>query len=147
MAKKKTSRGRSAPVPARPTRKGGLESASYPELQAEVRRRERALTSLQRKRKRLLTELAQVDRAIDGLGPLTGARSAHKRPRNPEVLVEVLKRVLERKTLSVSDAAGAAQRAGYRTTSVNFRTIVNQTLIGNRKTFKKVSRGMYTVRK
>ncbi len=62
-------------------------------------------------------------------------------------LVDALKKVLARKTLSVGEAATAVQRIGYRTKSANFRTIVNQALISNRAAFKKVSRGQYTVKK
>jgi hypothetical protein len=53
--------------------------------------------------------------------------------------------VLKGKTMSVTDLAEAVQRAGYQTTSKTFRTIVNQALIKHSDTFKKISRGMYTV--
>ena len=39
--------------------------------------------------------------------------------------------------------AEAVQKAGYQTTSPNFRTIVNQTLL-KKKHFKRVERGQYT---
>ena len=42
-------------------------------------------------------------------------------------------------------AVDAVQRNGYRTTSPNFRTIVNQTLIKHTDRFKRVSRGQYAV--
>jgi hypothetical protein len=44
----------------------------------------------------------------------------------------------------VTQVAAAVQKAGYKTFAANFRTIVNQTLIKNRKIFKKISRGQYT---
>ena len=132
-----------------------LQTASFNELQAEIRRRERhrarRLTALTARRQRLLAQLKDVDAQIAELGGSASPRNVvsrgQNRPRNPVVLVDALKRVLDHKTLSVSDTAAAVQRAGYRTTSDNFRTIVNQTLLGNRKTFKKISRGIYTARK
>ena len=60
-------------------------------------------------------------------------------------LVEALEKLLKSRTLSVTDAAREVQNAGYKTSSANFRTIVNQTLIKSDK-FRKVSRGKYTAR-
>ncbi len=63
-------------------------------------------------------------------------------------LPEALHQVLKGKTLSVGEAVEAVQRAGYKTSSNNFRTIVNQQLIAakNKKLFKKVARGQYTAK-
>lgn len=58
-------------------------------------------------------------------------------------LVEALVKVLTGRTMSVTEVTQAVQDAGYQTSSANFRTIVNQTLIKS-KAFKKVSRGKYT---
>ena len=58
-------------------------------------------------------------------------------------LVEALSATLQGKTMSVTDAAEAVQRAGYQTTSPNFRTMVNAALL-NKKKFKRVQRGQYT---
>jgi hypothetical protein len=68
---------------------------------------------------------------------------ARTRARNPNNLVESLAAVLRGKTLSVTDAAEAVQRAGYQTTSPNFRTMVNAALL-KKKFFKRVERGQYT---
>ncbi len=59
-------------------------------------------------------------------------------------LVEALQKLLKGRTLSVTDMTQKVQDSGYKTSAANFRTIVNQTLIKNAKTFKKISRGMYT---
>ena len=61
-------------------------------------------------------------------------------------LVDSLAKVLKSKTLSVTEATEAVQKAGYLTTAANFRTIVNQALIRETKVFKKVSRGQYTAK-
>ncbi len=127
-------------------RAGALKAASVPELQAELQRRSRRLGELKRTRERLVRELARVDRQIAEYGP-AGESLRRKRPKNPVVLVDALKRALDNRTLSVTEAAEAVQQAGYKTTSPNFRTIVNQALIGNKKSFKKISRGKYTLRK
>ena len=160
--KKKGTRGRKNTPKKTPRKKTGskrsgraLQTASFNQLQAEIRRRERQrarrLTAFTDRRKRLLAQLKDLDAQIAALGGSASPRNVvshgQNRLRNPVVLVDALKRVLDHKTLSVSDAAGAVRRGGYRTTSDNFRTIVNQTLLGNRKTFKKVSRGMYTAKK
>ncbi len=61
---------------------------------------------------------------------------------------------LKGKTLSVTELAEAVQKEHpgklmayncYKTTSPNFRTIVNQALLKDDR-FKRVSRGMYTVK-
>lgn len=71
-------------------------------------------------------------------------RKRGPRPRNKENLVGALQKVLKGKTMSVSEVAVAVKKAGYKTKSANFRIIVNQALISNRKLFKKVARGQYT---
>jgi hypothetical protein len=60
-------------------------------------------------------------------------------------LIEALGKVLDGKTMSVTEVSEAVQKAGYKTTSPSFRTIVNQTLINSGK-FKRVERGKYTAK-
>jgi hypothetical protein len=79
-----------------------------------------------------------------GVAPRHG-RTGGRGP-NAASLVESLQAVLVGKTLGVSEAADAVQRAGYKTTSPNFRTIVNQALLANKAKFKKVARGQYTAK-
>lgn len=74
--------------------------------------------------------------------PLAAPR---RRPRNELTLVEALVKALKGKTLGVAEIVDEVQKIGYRTTSPNFRTIVNQTLINN-PAFKRVSRGKYAVK-
>lgn len=132
-------------------RRGGLTKLSISELRAEIRRRQSGLGRLQRTREKLLTKLASVEREIaerDGdLGGIAGRGrgGGRKRPRNETNLIEALRKVLSGKTMSVTEVAGAVQKAGYRTTSPNFRTIVNQTLL-KKQYFKRVGRGKYTAK-
>lgn len=77
----------------------------------------------------------------------TKPRGSRKRHRNDTNLVEALRAVLTGTTMGVSEVAEAVQVAGYKTTSPNFRTIVNQTLIKHTDVFSKKGRGQYTAKK
>jgi hypothetical protein len=48
--------------------------------------------------------------------------------------------------MGVSEMAEAAKKAGHKSKSKNFRTIVSLALLNNRKMFKRVSRGQYTAK-
>jgi hypothetical protein len=170
MAKKK--RRKKAGRPRGSGSKQGLSSASMADLQAELERREADLAELIDRREELHAELNSVENDIAALGgsptrrgpgrprgtgrrgpgrpagvrKKTTRRSTGKRPRNKTNLVDALKGVLAGTTMSVTDVAEAVQKAGYRTSSDNFRTIVNQTLLANPKAFKKVARGQYTAK-
>lgn len=122
---------------------GGLTGLSVAELQAELSRRQKGASALNRRRERLLAKLAAVEAQIDAMGGAIGG--ARRRPRNEMSLVEALAKALNGKTMSVTDVAQAVQRQGYRTSSPSFRTIVNQTLINSGK-FKRVGRGQYTLK-
>ncbi len=119
-----------------------LGEMSIDELQSEIRKRERRRKSLERKRERLQSQIIEVERELaEAGGPLTGGR---KRPRNDQNLGDALADLLATQTLNVTSIAEEVQKAGYRTTSPNFRTIVNQTLIKDPR-FTRVGRGLYTV--
>lgn len=66
-----------------------------------------------------------------------------KRAKNAQSLEVALAKVLKGKTMGVSEVADAVQKAGYKTTSPNFRTIVNQCLLRS-DLIKKKGRGAYT---
>ena len=128
----------------------GLAGVSLQVLESELRRRGRTVRTLERKRDRHLALADRFEAQIRALGGGGGGGGGGRggrgsRPRNDMNLVEALSKVLNGKTMSVTDVAEAVQRAGYRTSSDNFRTIVNQTLIKSDK-FKKVSRGQYTAK-
>ena len=48
--------------------------------------------------------------------------------------------------MGVAEMAEAVQKAGYATKSPNFRTIVNAAVLREKKLFRRVGRGQYTVR-
>jgi hypothetical protein len=81
-------------------------------------------------------------------GPGRPKGSGGKRSKNAKSLVEVIKEVLGRhgNPMQVGDILSGVKGAGYKSSSANFRGILNQTLI-KEKAFKNVGRGTYTLRK
>lgn len=122
-----------------------LSGLSIGQLQHEVRRRERRLHSLHKKRESLAEQIQEIESQILTEGGDLAGLTGRTRPRNEQKLAEALASLLANKTLSVTEAAEQVQSAGYRTTSPNFRTIVNQTLLKDPR-FKRVSRGRYTAK-
>lgn len=131
-------------------RTSALGRLSVAEINRELVRRQRTVAALERRREKLLKRVAEIDAEIvanggSSRGGWTRGMGGRKRPKNTMQLLDALKEVLNGKTMSVTDAAEAVQKAGYQTSSANFRTIVNQTLINNiKKHFKRTGRGMYT---
>lgn len=126
-----------------------LDEIPITEIQAELRRRQKDVTGLQKKRDRLAAQLAELDMQLaelgyaqEGMQGIMGV-PGRRRPRNEMPLTDALVDLLKDKTLSVTEAAIEVQRAGYKTTSPNFRTIVNQTLLRDKR-IKRVGRGLYT---
>ncbi|MEM9373213.1 MAG: hypothetical protein AAGA55_06175 [Planctomycetota bacterium] len=149
MAKrgKKTSKRSSKKKAVRKTRSktGGpksLAGLSVSELQAELRRRQRGVARLERRRDKLMSELAEVNAQISDLGGASGL-TASGRARNAMTLPDALAEVLSGVEMSVTEASEAVRAAGYQSSAANFRTMVNQALLRDER-FSKVSRGRYT---
>jgi hypothetical protein len=108
------------------------------------------LAKLQKQRAKLAVELKALDRSIVRIGGsvVTRGRGAG-RARNEQSLVEALTAVLKDsgKPLSVGDIMAGVEATGYHSSSDNFRGIINQTLIKERKLFSAVSRGVYQMKK
>lgn len=130
-----------AAVPSRRS----LTRMSLTDIRRELARRQRYVATLERRKERLLQRVASLDQQIRANGGANGALRMGKRTRahNDVSLIDALAETLKGKTLSVTAAAEAVQKDGYRTTSPNFRTMVNAALLNKRK-FKRVSRGQYT---
>jgi uncharacterized protein (UPF0335 family) len=143
-SKKKVKRSASAPKP-----QGSLTSVDTATLAAELRRRQGAVGRLERRRERLLEQLQGVEAELREAGAdvaaVGGLAPGRKRHQNEAKLEDALRELLTGQVMTVTDAAQAVQDAGYRTTSPNFRTIVNQTLIRGGR-FKRVARGQYTAK-
>lgn len=131
-------------------RTASIGKMSVAALQAEIARRQRAVSGLVRERNKLVGKLNRIDAAIRAAGGSTGGGrvasiSGRRRAKNKMSLAEALHALLKGKTMSVTEAAEKVQEAGYKTTSPkNFRTMVNQTLINHNTMFKRVGRGQYT---
>ena len=158
MARKKSASRSKAPRRAskkRATKKAasgtkGLRSVTIDELTTELRRRQKDLDKLVEKRDRLAAQLAELDREIATVGGAGGfgitARGViRRRPRNTTNLADALVAELKGKTMGVSEVADAVLASGYRTSAANFRTIVNQTLLRDKR-IKKIARGQYTAK-
>ncbi len=104
---------------------------------------------LLKERNRIQAQLEKLDRQIASLDGAGGSVSSSGRARNAMSLVATLESVLEKnpKGMAVSDILAAVQAAGYKSSSPNFRGIINQTLIKERKKFASVSRGVYALKK
>lgn len=134
-------------------RRSALASISNADLRREMARRSRSVGTLERKRATLQKKLDALDAQIADLGgAISGRRRAGRggggggvRPRNELSLVEALAKVLDGKTMGVTDAAEAVRKSGYKTNAANFRTMVNIALIKSGK-FKRVERGQYTAK-
>jgi hypothetical protein len=120
--------------------------ASIPDaaLRAELARRQRGVASLHRKRTRLLKALAETEAKIREAGVALAGAGGRVRPRNESSLADAIRNVIKGKTMGVSEIAEAVLATGYQSGAANFRVIVNQTLLKNKSTFKKVGRGKYT---
>jgi len=134
---------------SRTTHRTSISNLDLGQLHAELRRRTTVVKRLQRKRGTLARRIAALDHQIASLGgSVSGGRrgAGGGRPRNDMNLVDALAKVIGGKTMGVTEVAEAVQKAGYVTTSANFRTIVNATLIKHKDTFKNVARGQYTTK-
>lgn len=120
-----------------------LEGMTVAELQLELRRRQRDASKLLRKRDRLMGELQKLNEEIASMGADGMGVTPSGRARNSMTLPDALVQVLSGVTMSVTEAADAVRAAGYHSAAANFRTMVNQALIRDKR-FKKVSRGRYT---
>jgi hypothetical protein len=115
-----------------------------------LNQKRKELSRLSRKRATALRRLEDIDDRIRRLGGPAGAIriGGGRRARNDQSLVEVIHGVLQKagRPLRVSAIADAANAAGYRSSSANFRGIVNQMLIKDPR-FGSQSRGFYQLKK
>ena len=123
---------------------------SLAQLQQFMETRRNELNKLRRKRNEIQRELDALDRQIDRIdgGMGGGRRGGSGRVRNEMSLNETLEQVLRSsgKPMRVGDIVDAVEKTGYRSSSANFRGIVNQTLIKDKR-FVASERGMYQIRK
>ena len=139
---------------ARPRANGALTIA---QLERMLDNRRREMTDLQRERSKLMQRLDALDRRLGALagsgarfrnGGGGGGGGGGGRSRNAKSLVASMEAVLARsgKPMAVGDIMEAVRAGGYRSNSANFRGIVNQTLI-KEKRFTSAGRGIYQLKK
>ena len=120
------------------------------QLERILDERRSALSRLARQRSELQRKLEGLDRQIIKLnGGIRGMRGRiGGRARNPRSLVETMEEVLRNngKPMKVGEIVDAVSATGYRSNSANFRGIVNQTLIKERKRFGQADRGVYELK-
>jgi copper chaperone CopZ len=115
---------------------------------AEVARRQRLASRLRRVKARLRKKLSAVEKQLATLdGSRAPARRAPaRRVRNKIKLADVMARVMTKdQPISVAQIAQAVTKAGYKSSSKTFHTIIYQTLARDKR-FKKARRGRYALR-
>jgi hypothetical protein len=127
----------------RGVRNNGLSIA---ELESLLARNKSRLNELYKQRKAVDAEIAKLEGAGGGRG--RGSVGGGGRARNAKSLVETLQDVLKGagKAMPVGDIVQGALDSGYKSSSPNFRGIVNQTLIKERKLFANKGRGVYELK-
>lgn len=115
---------------------------SIDSLERLLLKRRRDLARLLKKRQKVERKLAVIDEQIAGLGGSGAVRGT--RARNEVSLVEAITNVLAKASsaMKVGDITDKVLATGYRSSSPNFKSIVNQTLIKEKK-FKSAGRGLY----
>jgi septal ring factor EnvC (AmiA/AmiB activator) len=114
---------------------------------SEVSRLERQRAELQRKLDGLDRHIVKLNGGLRGMRGRLGAAGGGGRARNARSLVETLEEVMRAngKPMRVGDIVDAVTATGYRSNSANFRGIINQTLIKDKR-FGQVERGVYELK-
>jgi hypothetical protein len=117
-------------------------------LQSIMEGRRSELTRLRKQRADVQRKLDGLDRQIEKIEGGGGGRTSGGRARNAQSLNDTLADVLgsSSKPMKVRDIVDAVLSTGYRSTSDNFRGIVNQTLIKDDR-FVAPTRGLYQLKK
>ena len=117
---------------------------------SELSRLERQRSELQRKLEGLDRQIFKLNGGIRGVKGRLGAAGGGGggRARNARSLIETLEEVMRAhgKPMKVGEILDAVTATGYRSNSANFRGIINQTLIKERKRFAQAERGTYELK-
>lgn len=123
------------------------DAFSIAQLQAMISDRKAKISGLKKQRAQLQKQLAKVEKALAGVtgqaGAKTGGRGGNSKPL-PDVIEEVLR--ANGKPMTVGDITAGVEKAGYISGSANFRGIVNQALIKDKR-FHAPERGLYALKK
>jgi hypothetical protein len=121
---------------------------SLADLHQIMQSRRTELTKLRKQRLDLQRDLDRVDRQIFKIEGSGGRRGGNGRVRNEQSLNDTIDQVLRSsgKPMKVGDIMEGVLKTGYRSNSANFRGIINQTLIKDKR-FTAPERGMYQLKK
>ena len=91
-------------------------------------------------------EIARLEGGMAGTGRRGGGRGS--RPKNDKPLPDVVEQVMREagRAMKVPEIAEGALAAGYKSNSANFKGIVNQQLIKDKR-FVQAERGVYQLKK
>jgi hypothetical protein len=119
------------------------------QLEALLQGRRTELFRLEKQRGKVARKLAQLDAKINALGGGRGRTGGGGgRVQNKMSLNDMIISILGKtgKPMAVGDIESAVRNGGYRTNSANFRGIVNQSLIKDKR-FTSAGRGLYQLKK
>jgi hypothetical protein len=123
---------------------------SINELERIIHARQKELGKLEKRRSKLQKQLDKVEthiRALTGNGKAPSARGGGTRVHNEVSLSEAVYHVLSGASapLGIGEIADKVLASGYRSNSASFRTVVNVTLIKDKR-FAKAGRGLYQLK-
>jgi hypothetical protein len=127
-------------------RNGSASHLSLSDLERMIRGRQRQLNKLQKRRAKVQRKLDALDEnitEITGGGGDTAGRRARNGTNLPDAIAKMLARA--RGPTSVGDLAERVVAGGYRTSSGNFRAVVNVALIKDKR-FVNAGRGVYRLK-
>lgn len=121
------------------------------DLERIIERRRSQVSELTRERDRIQRQLDAIDGKIRELAGKGGAEGTGRRRRavNGKSLITTLEEVLEKsgRPMKVGEILDAVLKTGYQSHASNFRGLLNQTLIRERKRFANTDRATYQLKK
>jgi DNA-binding transcriptional MerR regulator len=138
-------------------RNANISGLTLAQIERLLNKRRSELERLYSRRAAIVKRLAQIDDSISRIGGKTGGAARvpagpGKRPRtrahNTRSLADVMQDILTKsgKPMRVTVLADAVKASGYRSNSADFRAIVNQMLIKDKR-FTAAERGFYQMKK
>jgi hypothetical protein len=126
-------------------RNSDVSNLSMQQLEQMLSKRRKEVERLRKRRETLQGRIDNIDEEIAALG---GNSAGGGRARNERPLADVIHEVLQERgqAMKVADIADAVQSTGYRSNSANFRGIVNQMLLKDKR-FTSPGRSYYQLKK
>ena len=130
-----------------------LSTLNIADMRQEIERRQKLLPKLIAQRNALSREITELQGLV---APEAGKAAKpeavpkktrrHRRAKNKVGLADALAGFLKgKKKVAIGEAMEGVLAAGYKTTSKEFRKVVNKTLLTDKR-FKKIGRGVFTLK-